>query len=390
MKINYLVLAMVSFAMLPYLTGCIADEPLNKECDILSAYVHVQDPDAFFFNASDSVVRLTSTENEVIFKMQPNINLVEQLHTLAPVFDITQGATILPPSGQPQDFTQGPILYTVTSEDGQWSRQYKVSVKVDHEVRKFDFENPYLVPRSKTFFYDWVEFDANGDSLKIWASGNPGYSLTNGTSPASDFPTFSSDDGFEGKCARLVTRSTGILGAMFDMPIAAGNLFIGRFDLTNALMNALTSTLFGRPVGYKPIRLEGYYKYQPGPLENKIDKPDSPMLPADVADEGSIYSVFFANRDDDGNEVFLDGTNVMTSERIVALAVADVQTADQWTKFSVDFDYRADVDPDVLKNRGYSLAVVFSSSTNGDYFVGSVGSELWVDNVRIVTEDDEE
>lgn len=388
MKTSILTAALSSLVISLSLAGCIADEPLNKECDILSAYVHVPDPEAFFINPSDSIVRITSTDTEITFKMQPGVHLREQLLALAPVFSITDGATIEPQSGTPQDFSNGPVVYTVTSQDGKWSRQYKVFVKVDQDVRKFDFEDPYFITRGKTAYYDWAEFDANGDSLKIWASGNAGYSLTNSTSPAEDYPTFADQDGYDGRCAHLVTRSTGMLGAMFKMPIAAGNLFIGKFDLTSALMSALESTLFGRPVSYKPIRLEGYYKYKPGPMESKIDNEDAPMLPADVADQGSIYSVFYANRDADGNEVMLNGSNVLTSDRVVAVAIADIQNTDQWTKFSVDYEYRADISQEVLENHGYSLTVVFSSSINGDYFVGAVGSELWVDHVRVISSDD--
>lgn len=36
------------------------------------------------------------------------------------------------------------------------------------------------------------------------------------------------------------------------------------------------------------------------------------------------------------------------------------------------------------------MAVVFSSSKYGAYFEGAVGSELCVDEVRIISEDDEQ
>ena len=40
------------------------------------------------------------------------------------------------------------------------------------------------------------------------------------------------------------------------MPIAAGNLFIGEFDMTNALSKPLEATRFGIPFCYKPARLK--------------------------------------------------------------------------------------------------------------------------------------
>jgi len=386
---NYFTRGVAAALTMPVLllSGCIADEPLNKECDILSAYLHVQNPELFFYNASDSVVSINPIETELVFRSRPKLpeDFREQIKNLAPVFSLTPGATIEPANGSYHDFTQGPVTYTITSEDGQWTRQYKVFVKVDTDVRSFSFEDPFLIPSSKTAYYDWAEFDASGDSLKIWASGNPGFTLTNSTSPSENFPTAYMEDGYSGKGVRLVTRSTGILGSMFKMPIAAGNLFIGEFDLRTALKDPLGATRFGRPVGYKPVRLEGYYKYQMGKAEDKIGE-----QPVNNIDEASIYAVFFNNRDEDGNEVKLNGSNVLTSERLVARAIApDLHPTTEWTKFSVDFTFLQECDDVTLANRGYSMAVVFSSSKYGAYFEGAVGSELCVDEVRIISEDDE-
>ena len=48
------------------------------------------------------------------------------------------------------------------------------------------------------------------------------------------------------------------------------------------------------------------------------------------------------------------------------------------------FDYRETVDPELLANRGYSLAIVFSSSSGGGSFIGAIGSRLCVDKVRLI------
>ena len=49
------------------------------------------------------------------------------------------------------------------------------------------------------------------------------------------------------------------------MPIAAGNLFIGSFDIGSAMSDALSATKFGTTFYYEPIKLVGYYKYKAGP-----------------------------------------------------------------------------------------------------------------------------
>ena len=51
----------------------------------------------------------------------------EQLSTLIPTFTISKGAVVDKQSGVAQDFRH-PVVYTVTSEDGIFKKQYTVSV----------------------------------------------------------------------------------------------------------------------------------------------------------------------------------------------------------------------------------------------------------------------
>ena len=64
--------------------------------------------------------------------------------------------------------------------------------------------------------------------------------------------------------------------------------------------------------------------------------------------------------------------------------MASVPATGEWTAFEAAFDYRADIDADLLARQGYSLAIVFSSSADGDKFEGAVGSTLMVDKVKII------
>ena len=66
--------------------------------------------------------------------------------------------------------------------------------------------------------------------------------------------------------------------------------------------------------------------------------------------------------------------------------VPELPETDQWTEFKVDFTYVKDFDLDILDQRGYNLAVVFSSSIDGAYFQGAVGSTLDIDQVRLICE----
>ena len=74
-----------------------------------------------------------------------------------------------------------------------------------------------------------------------------------------------------------------------------------------------------------------------------------------------------------------------TSPQIVAMAqVPEITDTDDWTEFTVDFEYSGQIDRNLLANRGYSLAVVFTSSIEGASFRGAVGSTLHIDEVKII------
>ena len=199
---------------------------------------------------------------------------------------------------------------------------------------------------------------------------------------SSVYPT-QSVEGYDGKGVQLTTRSTGILGAMFGSPIAAGNLFYGTFDTQNAAMAPLKATQFGHPFDRKPLHFTGYYQYTPG--EVVTDKQNHERT--DIKDSAAIYAVLYRNHDAAGHEVVIDGTNINTSSAIVARAdLGYVAPQTTWTAFEVAFTYTREIDLDVLENKGYSLALVFSSSKRGADFIGAVGSTLKIDHVRVICE----
>ena len=170
------------------------------------------------------------------------------------------------------------------------------------------------------------------------------------------------------------------------MPLAAGTLFLGAFDMSAALTDALKATMFGLPFDKKPKTFSGYYKYQPG--EKYQDK--NQTIIEGKTDKASIYAILYLNHDENGNAVTLDGNNAQTSPLIVATAIVNnIPPTDNWTQFKEDFRFIQSFSQDILENRGYSLAIVFSSSADGDFFQGAIGSTLCIDNVRIVCETEE-
>ena len=390
MKQSRFIVAALSMSCITTLSSCFKEEPLNAECDIEQAYIHVDNKILLnlFTNPSDTLVNVQSDQTKIEFTMRPFAALTKQ----APIFRLTPGATISPESGSLQDFSKGPVTYVVTSENKQWSRTYQVSIKKGQTTilneKEFEFEDAYL---SKGY-YNWQE-NWNGDILGIWATGNSGFNISNPSAKPEEYPTVMIKDGYKGKGVKLTTKRTSKLADIVHKPIAAGNLFIGQFDATDALNDAMKATKFGRPFSFsaKPVKLEGWYKYQAG--EKFTDKN---MQELDRHDYGTIYAVLYGNIDEKGNAVLLYGDNVQTSKQIVALALVGETHDDngkvaigntwKWHHFSVDFKYKKAIDPIKLKNGGYSLAIVSSSSSDGANFLGAVGSTLWIDSFKLICE----
>lgn len=393
MKQSRFIVAALSMSCITTLSSCFKEEPLNAECDIEQAYIHADNKNLLnllFTNPSDTLVNVQSDQTNIEFTMRRFAALTKQ----APIFRLTPGATISPESGSLQDFSKGPVTYTVTSEDKQWSRTYQVRIKkgqttMPNEI-EFEFENAYL---SKGY-YNWQE-NWNGNKLDIWATGNSGFKMSNSSSKPEEYPTLMIEDGHRGKGVQLTTRRTSGLADAVKKPIAAGNLFIGQFDATDALLgDAMKATKFGHPFSFsaKPAKLEGWYKYQAG--EKFTDKN---MKPLDRHDYGTIYAVLYENIDEKGNAVLLYGDNVQTSKQIVTLALVGethddngkvaIGNTPEWHHFSVDFDYQSygkTIDPVKLKNGGYSLAIVCSSSSDGANFLGAERSTLWIDSFKLI------
>lgn len=368
-------------------TSCIKDEPLNSECDIEVCKVHHDAPDAIFYAVSDTLQSVSSADTVITFFTRSNIH-PEDLSKMRVTFALTPGATITPANGSAQDFSQGDVVYTVKSEDNLWHRVYKVRfVPMAILNPIFDFETVELEqPRER--YYNWFAFDQDNVRQELWATGNSGFALSRSSAKPHEYPSVMLEKGVSGKGVKLETCSTGAFGAMVNMRIAAGNLFLGSFDTQNALKDAMKATCFGVPVNQKPLRFTGYYKFQPGEkfqdrygieVPGKVDAPDA-------------YAVLYKNTDENGQPVTLYGDDVLTHENIVAIArvpefkVTGVADTCAWEHFDLPLEYRQNLDVTRLRNFGYNLTVVFTSSIEGATFCGAVGSTLLVDESTIIYE----
>lgn len=342
-------------------SGCIKPEAPNAEADILTFEVY-------------SVEHLSPpkiTNNEIVI----TLNQWTKVDKLAPTFTLTKGATAEPKSGTVLDFTQ-PQKYTITSEDGKWSKVYTVRVarpsQEEQPVYKYSFEGTTM-----NSYLRLAELDANGEIILEWENGNYGAKLTGEKIPY----TTQDAAGYQGNCVKMETKSTGLMGKLSKKPIAAGNIFLGAFDTSKMMFTPLKATKFGIPFRQEPILLTGYYKYQPG--KEVIDANSKVVSGAE--DQLDIYAVFFETTS--GVE-YLDGENVKNSEALVKVAFLGrnkYKPTSEWTKFEIPFEMvqGKTIDRALLKEGRYRLSIVASSSINGAIFEGAVGSTLWLDEVEL-------
>lgn len=373
---------------LGFLSSCIRDEAPGMECDIEKMWVEGEDLEQYFYDANDMKRTVISTESDIDFSVRSVVLMPKQV---AVHFDLTPGATISPENGSVQDFSNGPVIYTVTAEDGTTTRTYRVGFKensqtIINKLNSFENYEEVRYGSSEIFYHRFYELSGSGDKLTdVWASGNEGFCLSmlsrilggQGATPE-EFPTVSDPNGRTGRCVKLQTLSTGDMGKTTKRPIAAGNLFMGRFNITYAATNSLLATEMGVPFSREPLRVTGYYKYKRGA---DFTGADSNVIPG-RQDEADIYAVLYRNKDENGNAVMLNGGDVLTSPYIVRKArVASLPETDEWTPFDMFFEGDTPIDKVLLENLGYNLALVFSSSKSGATFEGAVGSTLYIDDV---------
>ena len=298
---------------------------------------------------------------------------------------MTPGVTITPASGEVQDFTS-PVSYVGVSEDKHWNRINKLTITAKEAPKP---EDPPMIPTTFNFenvkkvsdYYVFYDKNQEGTATLEWSSGNEGYAWTGSGGAPDKFPTAQADNGKDGKCLKLETMLTGPLGNMVKKPLAAGNIFIGKFNLGVAISRPLEATQFGTPFNFKPTRLTGYYKYKADPKFYQSDNY------TDKKDMFNIYAIFYERTDDnqmiDGN---IARDNYEHSNMVALALISNPHETDQWESFGIDFDYgkyNKTINVEKLKAGKYNISIIFASSKDGDIFEGAPGSTLLIDNVEL-------
>lgn len=396
------------------LCSCYGDEPLNSECDIETASVHVDSPIDVFHHLYDTLKVVDSASDNIEFLIRSQANVSH----LPLVLEVTAGATAFIQesdgsfsefrNGSPVDFSDEKVqVIRVVSQDKRWSRTYSLVIKHDVPTEgdfTLDFEDYALDATGK--YYEWSIVDPKVVNIFTdgkWKNGNPGYKLSKSSAKSMEYPSVpvvgGGPDG--SSCVKLETKDTGSFGSMVNMRLASGSMFNGIFDVSNALKDALKATRFGSPFAHKPVKMTVWLRYEPGAkFQDRMGKPVE-----GVVDEPDAYVVFYRNQDEAGNEVMIDGNDMFTNPYIVALGrlphnlnedgsdkLCDSPIhglTSNWQLVEIPLVYHKDVDQDILVNKGYSVAISFASSWQGGFFQGAIGSKLYLDNVSIYCDKDE-
>lgn len=350
--------------------SCIQDEALNVEATIDKCSGN--DIQQYLIDPNEYTIQLYASKASNPSKI--NLN-----------FELPAGASIAPVKQLVNDGTntfnfedENPRQFKVTSEDGDFSATYTVKLWQTEMPSTYDFETL----SSKNPYHRFTEDKSSGIVIRRLelASGNPGFELTKMAKKPEDYPTVQVNGGVDGgKCVKLETKDTGSFGSMVKMYIAAGNLFVGSFEVGQALNDPMKATRFGFPFFYYPLELKGWYKYKAGP------KFSSKGEEVERKDKCDIYGVLYET---DDKVQFLDGSTSLTSPNIVALArnLDELTETDSWKSFKFNFipQNGKSIDSEKLEKGIYKLGIVFSSSVDGASFEGAVGSTLYIDKVEIV------
>lgn len=366
--------------MATFLASCIKSEPLNPEADILKfalpANIMLSDP---LFNRAESGV------TEILITIPQGENVT----ALTPEIEITPGASISPEKGVVQDFSK-PVTYTVTSQDGNHQRVYRVSLN-SYMFKKSDFDNWDIYSNNAGTVKYEVPFEYSSDRMNkihIWSSSNRGVAIYQQYEEPHRYPVASIQE--NGKKMAILKTDKGpgnVMGIQY-IPVVAGSLFTGSMDLANAIKDPLSSTQFGISCDYLPGTLKGRYSYKAG-SGKYIKKTGNTFeeLP-NVKDSCALYAVFFKV---DEELSMLNGNNVLSHPNIVAITEKPHRPStpgEDLIDFEIPFIYKQGVEVDFSKNR-YKLAIIFSSSHNGDLYSGTPGSEMKVDRVEVIPKEGE-
>ena len=263
--------------------------------------------------------------------------------------------------------------FTATLTGLNASTAYKYRISVDGTVgSEQTFTTAAATPLENGSMEEWSQDDKQWNPWTagkdaFWGTGNKGSKFINKniTSPV--------DDSVSGKAAYLESMNA------LNLKLAAGNLFTGDFELDG--MNGLLH--FGRPFTSFPTSLRLYYKYTPatidmigdnvGDLATLKGQTDMFQIYIALSDKSEPYEI----RNNPKNRQLFDPNDA----NIIAYGeYTSSESVTSYKELEIPLEYRA------TNRTPKYIIIVASSSKYGDYYIGGVGSKLWLDEMELVYE----
>ncbi len=280
---------------------------------------------------------------------------------------ISNFATITPSVGEVQDFSV-PVQYFVTAEDGTVSI-YTVQVErggSQPQLENSSFEDWY----TESVGLSSVEQPGVDKNTTIWGTANRGLALGGAPGNTSKQSRGSSN----------YARMESVKAPAF-VRIAAATIFTGKFtDGFPSVTDPRSNLTLGTPFVGRPLSFSFDYTYQPGPSNE-----DSKGQPLAYGDQCDIY-LFLENRDGPdvkrvGTAWFRSGETVTewTTETI-EIKYGPLEASDPW------FSYAQPADGEVWGDGTEAvthITVLATSSFEGDFFNGAIGSTLELDEIEL-------
>lgn len=343
----------VAFLIISMIILQSCDEEKSDKNDILEFSISTSS-----YSGLDSETKVISTVEKKVFVAISNTE-IETIFPLSitPQIKISSGATISPQSGETIIFnTPDDIInYEVTSEDG--GKKIWVIQLVHKQIQNSDFQKWYTISLTSSVGYQEVGLSAN---TTFWASANAG------TSTYSVYNTLPYVQG-EDTMVLIKTDEAGLV------PIAAGTLFAGKFNLAGAITNPTDpqkATTFGIPYYWRPVSMKFLFKYTAGDdyIKTTLRNPSNLFGGFDIdsiagEDQCYIYAILEKRT----------GNDILEIARIDFESVTTVDFAEQ----TVDFIYTSNDIPT-------HISIVFTSSKDGDLWTGAQGSQLIIDDLELI------
>lgn len=265
--------------------------------------------------------------------------------------------------------------FTATIPDLLPETEYEVKVvSGDESSAEVSFVTEQEATLQNMSLDNWYQGGKNGKiwypnaegAEQIWDSANPGSGnfgfIT--TTPVEDVAV----PGDGAHAAQLESLKAVIA-------FAAGNIFTGKFvsiDGKGAILD------WGVPFTSRPSSLKGYYKYSPKKI-NEAEHPDYSHLKGQT--DIARIMVFITDWDKPFTVKTREGkfVDLENDEHIIAYGqLEESSEVTDYKEFKIDLEYRD------TKRKPKYIVIVASSSKYGDYFVGAVGSKLWLDNFELI------